>query len=542
MNKRRLPQALGLSAMSLVLAACSMAPKYEQPDSTVPSVYGQQFRTSYDARTGGFTEQVVEAASFGAGSPENAQTPWRDFFKDPQLVALIELALAGNRNLQIAVSRMEQAEAVWGIQRGQMFPQLGGAFSGSRQASPSPASPTGSNVISSQYSAGVAVTAFELDLFGRLRNLSESAYQQFLASAEGTRAVQIALVADTAIQYYRYRMAQVMYELTNETYKIRKRTYDLVNARFRSGVASERDAVQAKALVDAAAADMARFTREREQARNALAILIGQPLPMDLPDSLPFAALDQVKDIPVGLPSELLERRPDIRAAENVLMAANANIGAARAAFFPNISLTGSVGTASTSLGDLFSSGTGAWAFTPSVSLPIFSGGSLQASLEQASAAQREAVATYQQSVEQAFREVSDALAGEATFSSQLDARGAQSRSAQRYYDLSNARFFNGIDSFLDVQVAQVELFNSRLQEVQTGFELLANRVNLYKALGGGWDESVPGATLIQSPYTRGSGSAESPEQDSAGDQGETTETVVETIVLTTEEPVPSKK
>ncbi|WP_322348753.1 TolC family protein [Orrella marina] len=168
--------------------------------------------------------------------------------------------------------------------------------------------------------------------------------------------------------------------------------------------------------------------------------------------------------------------------------------------------------------------------------------GALQASLEQASAAQREAVATYQQSVEQAFREVSDALAGEATFSSQLDARSAQSKSAQRYYDLSNARFFNGIDSFLDVQVAQVELFNSRLQEVQTGFELLANRVNLYKALGGGWDESVPGATLIQSPYTRGNGASESLEHRSAGDQGETAETVVETIVLTTEEPVPSKK
>ena len=542
MSKRTLPRALGLSVLTLALAACSMAPKYEQPDSTVPAIFGQQVRTSYDAATGAFSEEVVDAASFGVGSLENAQTPWRDFFKDPQLVALIELALTGNRNLQIAVSRMEQAEALWGIQRGQMFPQLGAAFSGARQASPSPASLTGNNVISSQYSAGIAVTAFELDLFGRLRSLSEAAYQQYLASAEGTRAVQIALVADTAVQYYRYRMAQVMYELTNETYKIRKRTYDLVNARFRSGVASERDAVQAKALVDASAADMALFTREREQARNALAILIGQPLPAGLPDSLPFAALDQVKDIPVGLPSELLERRPDIRAAENVLMAANANIGAARAAFFPNISLTGSVGTASTSLGDLFGSGTGAWAFTPSVSLPIFSGGSLQASLEQANAAQRQAVATYQQTVEQAFREVSDALAGEATFSSQLNARTAQSKSAQRYYDLSNARFFNGIDSFLDVQVAQVELFNSRLQEVQTGFELLANRVNLYKALGGGWDEAVPGATLIQSPFTRGSTSGEASEQDPAGDQGEKGETMVETIVLTTEEPVPSKK
>lgn len=495
-------RGVALTTLTLALAACSMAPPYQEPESTVPQTYGQQIRTSYDPATGVFSQQSVAAASFGSDADVNAQTPWQNFFTDPQLIKLIGLALQGNRDLQLAVSRMEQAQAVWGIQRGQMFPQLGAAFSGSRQASPNPTGAVGGNVISSQYRAGIAVTAFELDLFGRLRNLSEAAYQQYLASAEGARAVQIALVADTAIQFYRYRMAEVMLSLTTETYKTRKRTYDLVDARFRSGVASELDAVQAKALVDAAAADMARFTREREQARNALAILIGQPLPANLPDSLPFAALDQVKDIPVGLPSDLLERRPDIRAAQNQLLAANANIGAARAAFFPNISLTGSLGTASASLSDLFASGTGAWAFTPAVSLPIFSGGSLQASLEQANAAQRGAVASYQKTVEQAFREVSDALAGEATLSSQFSARSAQAQSAQRYYDLSNARFFNGIDSFLDVQVAQVELFNSRLMQVQTAFELLANRVNLYKALGGGWDDTVAGATKMQSPST----------------------------------------
>ncbi len=498
MSKRPLPSGLTVLSLSLFLSACSLAPQYERPDSTVAAQFPAQTLTSYDASKGEFSQRQVEAASLGQDSKLNELTPWQSFFRDPQLKELVGLALQNNRNLQIAISRMEQAEAIWGVQRGQMYPQLGASVRGARQAAPSPGGPTASNVISSQYSAGVAVTAFELDLFGRLRNLSEAAFQQYLATAEGTRAVQIALVSDTAIQFYRLRMAEVMLELTRETYQVRKKTYDLVSARFRSGISSERDAVQAKSLVDAAAADLARFTREREQARNALAVLIGQPLPSSLPEPLPFAALDQVQSIPAGLPSDLLERRPDIRASQNNLLAANANIGAAKAAFFPSISLTGSVGTASTSLGDLFAAGTGAWAFTPSISVPIFRGGSLQAGLEQANAAQRGAVASYQQTVQQAFREVSDALAGEATFASQLQARSAQSRSAQQYFDLSNARFFNGIDSFLDVQVAQVELFNSRLQEVQTGFELLANRVNLYKALGGGWDESVPGATRVQ--------------------------------------------
>jgi len=503
MTKRVLSTGMTVLALSLGLTACSLAPQYERPQTTVPEKFGSQTKTTYDAASGSFSAQSIEASKLAEGSDVSAATPWRQFFQDPQLVELIDIALKNNRNLQAAIARMDQAQAMWGVQRGEMFPTMGAGIQGTRQMGPSPTG-SGSNVISSQYSAGIAMTAFEVDLFGRLRNLSEAAYQQYLASAEGARAVQIALVADTAIQYYRYRMANAMRDLTRETYESRKKTYDLVNARFKSGVASERDAVQAKSLVDAAAADLARFTRDSELALNALAVLLGQPLPKDLPAAQPFDAKHQVKTIPVGLTSELLVRRPDIRAAENQLLAANANIGAARAAFFPNISLTGNYGTASTSLGGLFKDGSGAWAFSPVISVPLFTGGSLQAGLEAANAAQREAVARYQQSIEQAFREVSDALAGEATYSSQLQARTAQSEAAKRYYDLSNARFFNGIDSFLDVQIAQVDLFTARLQEVQTGFELLANRVNLYKALGGGWDDSVPGSTFVQSPQTGG--------------------------------------
>lgn len=502
---RRMLASLGVCGL---LAGCNLAPIYQQPLSPVGGAYPQQSQTAYDPSTGTFTQSTVSAQSLSDQPGNVADMPWQSFFQDPQLKALIGISLNNNRDLRIAIARMDQAEAIWGIQRGEMFPQLGAALSGVRQRSPSPAS--SSNVVSSQYSAGIAVTAFELDLFGRLRNLSEAAFQQYLASAEGARGVQITLVAETAIQFFRLRMVQVMREVTQKTVELRKQSYDLVNARFRNGISSEMDVVQAKTLLDSAAADLARFVREEAQAKNALVVLIGEAWPRDLPESLPFDALEQVVNVPAGLPSQLLTRRPDIRAAENQLLAADANIGAARAAFLPNISLTGNLGTASTSVGELFGSGSGAWAFTPSISLPIFRGGSLQAGLAQATAAQQEAVAEYEQNIEQAFREVADALAGEGTLRSQYDARSAQRVAAERFLALSNARFFNGVDSFLDVQIAETQVFQAQILQVQTGFETLTNRVNLYKALGGGWDESVPGAlkrSMVKAVFDTGQGS-----------------------------------
>lgn len=494
----RLTRWLSALGMCGTLAGCNLAPIYQQPDSPVGGVYPDQPQTSYDPSTGTFTQTTVSPNALSDQSGDVADQPWQSFFQDPQLKALIGISLDNNRDLQIAIARMDEAQAIWGIQRGEMLPQLGAALDGARQRGPSAAST--SNVVTSQYSAGIAVTAFELDLFGRLRNLSEAAFQQYLASAEGARGVQITLVADTAIQFFRLRMAQVMREVTEQTVKSRKQSYDLVNARFLNGIASEMDVVQAKALLDSAAADLARFIREEAQAKNALVVLIGEPWPQGLPKPLPFEDLEQVINVPAGLPSQLLTRRPDIRAAENQLLAADANIGAARAAFLPNISLTGSLGTASTSVGGLFGSGSGAWAFTPSISLPIFTGGGLQAGLAQATAAQQAAVAQYEQNIEQAFREVADALAGEGTLRSQYDARSAQRIAAQRFLELSNARFFNGVDSFLDVQIAETQVFEAQILQVRTGFETLSNRVNLYKALGGGWDESVPGA--LKRPMT----------------------------------------
>jgi multidrug efflux system outer membrane protein len=481
---------LGLLALGAVgLFGCNLAPKYEQPASPVPASFPPQPELSYDQNRGVMSSQTVGAQALAPGVQSAADLPWQSFFEDPALRSLISTALQNNRDLQVAVARMDEAQAIWGIQRGEMFPTIGAGLTGARQSGPSASG--GNNVITSQYSAGVAVTAFELDLFGRLRNLTEVAFQQYLATAEGARAVQISLVADTAIQYFRLRLSQALVELTQQTLQSRQRSYELVNARFVGGVSSEMDAVQAKVLVDAAAADLARYVRDEQRARNALSVLIGQPVPPTLPPGPSLESVQGLANIPTGLPSELLIRRPDIRGAENQLLAANANIGAARAAFFPNISLTGNVGTASTSLGGLFKSGSGAWALTPSISMPIFTGGSLQANLEQAQASQRAAVANYERQIQQAFREVADALSGEATLQAQLAARQAEIASAQRFVDLSNARFFNGVDSFLEVQVAEIQLFNARVQQAQVGFETASNRVNLYKALGGGWDDSA---------------------------------------------------
>jgi len=480
----------------LGLTGCNLAPKYEQPRMPVPASFPPQPELSFDASTSDILRQTVDAQALAPGSESAAELPWQEFFQQDTLRSLISIALTNNRDLQIAVARMDQAQAVWGVQRGEMFPTLGAGVTGARQQGPGLGG--GSNVITSQYSAGVAVTAFELDLFGRLRNLSETAFQQYLASAEGARAVQITLVADTAVQYFRLRLAQALVSLTEQTLKSRQVSYRLVNARFANGVASEMDSVQAKVLVDAAAADLARYIRDVQTARNALSVLIGQPVPYEAPVPLTFDDIETLANIPAGLPSAMLVQRPDIRAAENELLAADASIGAARAAFFPNISLTGSVGTASTSLGGLFGSGSGAWAFTPSVSVPIFAGGSLQAGLAQAEAVQRAAVANYERQIQQAFREVADALSGEATFQAQLSARMAETAAAQKFLDLSNARFFNGVSSFLEVQVAEIQLFNAQVQTVLTGFETVANRINLYKALGGGYDASAVQSKNIQ--------------------------------------------
>ncbi|SAI58026.1 efflux system outer membrane component [Bordetella ansorpii] len=492
--------ARGVLATVLVaaLAGCSLAPDYKRPGAPVQATYPDQPKVQFgDSQTKSAVNSQPAAAVAPAGAYAAADIGWREFFRDPRLQKLIELSLANSRDLRVAVLRVEEARAQYGVQRASQWPSIGAGVQGTRQRLPANMRQGGpdSPAISSQWQAGLGLTSFEIDLFGRLRNLSEAAYQQYLSTEQSQRSVHITLVGAVAEAYFNLRAAEVQLDLTQKTLASRQQSYDLVKTRFDGGVASELDLNQSKSLLDTASADLAQLARARAQAQNALVVLTGLPgLPADLPAPLEFGRDQLVASVPSGLPSDLLERRPDILAAENQLKAANANIGAARAAFFPTISLTGLLGSTSSSLGDLFKGGQGFWSFSPSIQTPLFAGGSIREGLNLARARDNIAVSQYEQTIQQAFREVADALAGEATYNAQLDAQRALQVSSARTLELSDMRYRGGIDSFLQVQTAQVDFFNAQLSLVQTGLNSLVNRVELYKALGGGWNETTVAA------------------------------------------------
>lgn len=482
------------SAVAVALAGCTLAPKYERPAAPIQADWPEQPKIVYTGYDKAATAGTQPAAALApAGDVAAADIGWRDFFHDPRLQALITVALANNRDLRVAVQRVEEARGQWGVQRGELFPSIGAGIQGTRQRLPrdlragGPDSPS----ISSQYQAGLGLTSWEIDLFGRLRSLSEAAYQNFLATEQARRSVQISLVGAVAQAYLNLRAADVQLELTRKTLESRQASYDLVKRRFDGGVSSELDLNQSKSLLDSASANLAELARAQAQAINALVVLLGAPMPADLPAPSPFDNAQVLASIPAGLPSALLERRPDILSAENSLRAANANIGAARAAFFPTISLTGLFGVASPSLSDLFKGGNGFWSFSPSITTPIFAGGSIRANLDVAHARDNIAVAQYEKAIQQAFQEVSDGLAGEATYGAQIQALRALEGSSARTVELSTMRYNGGVDSYLQVQNAQITYYNSQLELVQAGLASLLNRVQLYKALGGGWEETT---------------------------------------------------
>ena len=494
MSAPKLKQTAVHVLLASALAGCSLAPHYERPEAPVSGSYPDQPKVRYGGYDHSTTLDTQPAAAVTPlGGVPAADIGWREFFRDPRLQRLIELALVNNRDLRVAVQRVEEARAQYGIQRGEQWPSIGAGIQGQRQHLPPDMRVGGpdSSSISSSYQAGIGLTTFEIDLFGRLRSLSEAAYQQYLSTEQAQKSAHIALVGAVAQSYFNLRAADVQLELTRRTLASREESYKLVQRRFEGGVASELDLNQAKSLLDTASSNLAQLARARTQALNALVLLVGTPLPDDLPQAAPFGRDQLLAAVPAGLPSALLERRPDILAAENQLRAAKANIGAARAAFFPTISLTGLLGVASPSLGQLFSGGQGYWSFSPSITTPIFAGGSIREGLNLAKARDNIAVAQYEQTIQQAFKEVSDALAGEATYGAQLDAQRALQNSAARTLELSNLRYTNGIDSYLQVQTAQVDFYNAQLSLVQTGLAALINRVELYKALGGGWEENT---------------------------------------------------
>ncbi|HHU95191.1 MAG TPA: efflux transporter outer membrane subunit [Alcaligenaceae bacterium] len=462
-------------AAALVLAGCSFAPKYERPTAPV----AEQF-------------DHLSAADIEQDSAKLEALGWREFFTDAHLQGLIELALLNNRDIRIAIDRIEEARAQYGIAQSDQFPVLGVGGTGQVTRNPSDLRAGGPDApsVSRFFQAGVGLTSFELDFFGRIRNLSDAAYNQYLATEQAQQTVRINVVAQVAEAYFRWRSAQQMQDLMASTLASRERSYKLVNTLFEVGTASALEQQQAQLQLDTIRADMQQMNRAQMQAYNALTLLVGTTIPDDLPKPAVFGKNQIVADIPVGLPSSLLERRPDILAAEFQLKAAYANVGAARAAFFPNVSITGLLGVASPAFSALFDSGRTYWQYAPQITMPLFSGG-VKGALDLAKARQNVAISNYEKSIQVAFKEVADALAGEATYAQQLEALRAMESSAAKSLRLANLRYETGIDSFLQVQTAEINLYGAQQLFVQTGMESLLNRVLLYKALGGGWQLDV---------------------------------------------------
>ncbi|KWH07874.1 multidrug transporter, partial [Burkholderia ubonensis] len=382
---------------------------------------------------------------------------WREFFVDPRLQRLIEIALNNNRDLRVAVLNIAAARAQYQITRADLFPKLDAVGTGDRQRLPNALTAVPGRNITTTYNVGLQAS-WELDLFGRIQSLKDQALAKYLATAQARKASEIALVAQVADQYLTVLSTDDLLKVTENTLKTAQASYDLTKLKFDNGTGSELDLRQAQTVVETALANQQAQARARAQAVNALVLLIGQPLPDDLPPGLPLDAQNFLTDIPAGLPSDLLTRRPDIMEAEQSLLAANANIGAARAAFFPRISLTGAFGTASPTLGGLFKAGTAAWSFAPQITMPIFEGGANLANLDLANVQKRIEIANYEKAIQSAFREVADGLAARGTYDQQIAALQRNEHAQQRRYDLSDLRYKNGVDSYLSVLTAQTDL------------------------------------------------------------------------------------
>jgi NodT family efflux transporter outer membrane factor (OMF) lipoprotein len=446
-----------IAALACLLAACNtMAPHYERPAAPVASAF----------------PSAAPAAGVNTGVAPATQ-PWQAYFQDPRLAQLIAAALVNSRDLRVSVLNIEVARAQVGLARANEFPTVNAAASHTRE--------TGIQTINT---VGLAVAGYEVDLWGRVRSLTDAALAQLSATEEARKAAQISLIASVANAYYAMAGDQALLDVATQTLGTRADTLKLMQMRFDNGVASSIDLQLNKSLVETARVAYVQAQRQRALDQNALELLVGGPLPAQLPAAPAWDAM-ALPDVPAGLPSEVLLGRPDVRQAEEQLIAANANIGAARAAFWPTISLTGSFGTASTTLSGLFEHT--AWSFIPQVSVPIFDAGRNRNNLHVSEAQRDVATAQYEKAVQTAFRDVADALAGRATLVDQLAAQQAETDAEAERFKLSNMLFTNGVASSLDQLDAQRSLFASQQALVQVKLALLQNRIAVYRALGGGW-------------------------------------------------------
>jgi outer membrane protein, multidrug efflux system len=463
---------------ALLVGGCAMLePKMPVADAAIPDEWP-------------LPPLTATAQTPAAGNAEAvADIGWRNFFVDPNLAELIARALANNRDLRVAVLNVESARAQFRIQRADRLPSLGA--SGSLTRSGGDAVPA-VGLVPKSYSVDLGITGFELDLFGRVRNLSQAALEQYFSQAEARRSAQLSLIAAVANAYLTLAADQELLRVSQATLETFEDSYALTERRHQYGAVSGLDVFQARTEVEGARSDVARYTGAVAQDTHALNLLVGAPVDPALMPTRFDREVSGLAALPAGLPSEVLLRRPDVLQAEHALRSANASIGAARAAFFPSISLTGSIGTASTELFGLFESGTQIWSYTPSINLPIFQGGRLLANLGLFKAERSIALAQYERSIQAGFREVADALALTATLSAQRQAQEARVAAATSAEELSRARYQAGRDSYLVQLDAQRTLYSALQELVSTRLAEQSNRVDLYKVLGGGWIERGP--------------------------------------------------
>ena len=490
------------------LSACTLMPHYQRPPSPVPDRWPADAGAPTAAASAAAPGATPGAAAPGVSAD---QIGWRDFFTDPRLVRLIEIALENNRNLRIAVLNVSASEAQFRIQRGNLFPAISANGSGVVEKPPangalplggvggsggSGLAPSGTGATTFRYySAGIGFTNYELDLFGRQRSLTTAAFEQYLAQSETHLSTQISLVAEVASDYLAVLADQALLNLTAETLQSQLESYQLTQAMYDRETTTLLSLRQAQSSVESARASLAQYQRQLAQDTHALTLVLGREVPTDLlPVSADIYAEGLLAEVPAGLPSDLLTHRPDLLSAEHALRAANANIGAARAAFLPSIQLTGSGGTASGRLGDLFGRGTGTWSFAPTITLPIFAGGQNVANLDLAHIEKNVAVAQYELAIQTAFREVSDGLSARGTYLQQRSAQEALVAADADAYRLADMRFRSGADSYLATLDAQRSLYAAQQGLVAVRQAELANRVTLYKALGGGWQPHTASA------------------------------------------------
>ena len=461
-----------LSIASACLAGCTtMAPRYTRPDAPVAAAWptGPAYKNS-----------VAQA-----GDPAASALKWDEFFVNPQLQKLITLALANNRDLRVSALNVEKSRAQYRIQRADLLPSINANAGGSVQRLPAEVSGTGQSMISRNYSLNLGLSTYELDFFGRIRSLKDQALEQFLASDQARRSIQISLVSEVANNYLTLAADRERLKLALDTLESQQASYRLIQSRFTAGASSELDLHQAQTSVDSARVDVARFTTQVAQDENLLTLVVGAQLPAEL---LPygFNAVGALRELPPGVPSEVLQRRPDIMQAEHQLMSANANIGAARAAFFPRITLNTSTGTSSDQLTGLFSPGSLAWGFAPQFTLPIFDYGRNRAGLTVAERDRDIFLAQYEKAIQVAFREVADALAQNGTVAEQLEAQRSLTHATSESYRLSQVRYNSGVTSYLNVLDSQRSLYSAQQGLISVNLTRLSNLVTLYKVLGGG--------------------------------------------------------